>query len=297
MITTIERDARQGQDSRPPTLGNAIKRARQALKNASDTPWQDALILMAAIFGKRKAWTLAHPETALNPSQWDAFEQATQKLEAGMPLPYVLGHWEFFGLEFELTPAVLIPRPETELLVEEAIAFLKKAGDPERLHVADVGTGSGAIAVSLAKTLPGLKVLAVDRSRAALEVARRNAVRHHLGRVISFFEGSLLEAARGPFDLIAANLPYIPSQKLDGLPVAAHEPRLALDGGPGGLSWIAALISDTPRLMRPGGLLLLEIEETQGGALTQLAMDRLPQARLEIKIDLSGRDRLGLIYL
>ncbi len=297
MITTIERDARQGQESRPLALGNAIERARQLLKNASDTPWQDALTLMSAIFGKNKAWTLAHPETTLNPSQKGAFEQATRQIEVGMPLPYVLGRWEFYGLEFDLTPAVLIPRPETELLVVEAIAFLKKASNPEQLNVVDVGTGSGCIAVSLAKTLPGLRVTAVDRSRAALEVARRNAVRHHLGDAVSFFEGNLLDAVCGPFDLVAANLPYIPSQKLDGLPVAANEPRLALDGGSNGLDLIAALISDAPRLLHKDGLLLLEIEETQGSALARLSQANLPQARLVIKTDLAGRDRLGMIHL
>jgi release factor glutamine methyltransferase len=243
-----------------------------------------------------RSWLLAHPEAVLEIDQWARLVQSVRALEAGQPLPYVLGHWEFFGLDFELTPDVLIPRPETELLVEEAIRFLTAhSGLPQR--IADVGTGSGVIAVSLAKAVPGLTVVAVDRSRAALDVARRNAIHHDVDNSITFYQGSLLEAVFTPFDVIAANLPYIPTTTLQSLPVAKHEPRMALDGGPDGLDAIRRLLADVPRLVHPGSLVLLEIEETLGKALKRLVKKALPNAKMEIKTDFSGRDRLAVINI
>lgn len=275
---------------------NAVERARRALSPASDTPGLDAQTLLAEIMSQPRSWLLAHPDAALNDDQWARLVHSVRALEAGQPLPYVLGHWEFFWLDFELTPDVLIPRPETELLVEEAIRFLyTRSGLPQR--AADVGTGSGVIAVSLAKASPGLTVLAVDLSRAALDVARRNALRHGLENSITFYQGCLLEAVGAPFDLIAANLPYIPTLRLEGLSVAKHEPRLALDGGPEGLDAIRRLLADVPRLVHHGSLILIEIEETQGKALARLVKKTLPKARLAIKPDLSGRDRLAVINI
>lgn len=276
---------------------DAIERARRAISPTSNTPGLDAQTLLAEIMSRPRSWLLAHPESALEIDQWARLVQSVRALEAGQPLPYVLGHWEFFGLDFELTPDVLIPRPETELLVEEAIRFLAAhSGQPQR--IADIGTGSGVIAVSLAKAMPELTVVAVDRSRAALDVARRNAVHHGVDNSIAFYQGSLLEAVFSPFDLIAANLPYIPTPWLEGLPVAKHEPRMALDGGPDGLDAIRRLLlADVPRLVHPGSLVLLEIEETHGKALKRLVKKALPKAKLEIKTDFSGRDRLAAINI
>src|SRR5512143_2162838 len=154
-------------------LQQVLEATAARLSTVSESPQLDAQVLLAYVLDKPRTWVLAHPDSAPEPEAALKLEPMLRRLEQGEPLPYVLGHQEFFGLDFELTPDVLIPRPETELLVEKALAWLEAA--PERRTVADVGTGSGCIAVSLATRLPDLHVLATDISMAALRVARRNA--------------------------------------------------------------------------------------------------------------------------
>ncbi|MCS6889938.1 MAG: peptide chain release factor N(5)-glutamine methyltransferase, partial [Chloroflexus sp.] len=182
---------------------------------------------------------------------------------------------EFHGLEFAVDARMLVPRPETELLVDLALDFLntENAENTEK-KVLDVGTGSGCIAVTIAVKHPAASVTATDISEDALAVARANAARHGVAQRIAFFRSDLLSSFRllpASFDLITANLPYIASDELCALPVAKHEPRLALDGGPDGLLWIRRLLVDAPRALKPGGLLLLEIGATQGATVTALA--------------------------
>src|SRR5512135_542537 len=209
----------------------------------SDTPQLDAQVLLAHIFEKPRTWLLAHTSASPDVKSAARLEKLIRRLENGEPLPYVLGHWEFFGLDFRLTPDVLIPRPETELLVESAIAWLRAspAEGPEEQMIADIGTGSGCIAVSLARNVPNIHVLATDISQAAIKVARSNAKRLKVLPQIDFLtcdmlpeHGKSLGAAR-PFNLVCANLPYIPTGKLHSLPVFKREPTVALDGGPDGL--------------------------------------------------------------
>lgn len=266
----------------------------------------DAQVLLADILHKPKAWLVAHPETRMDDAQQAVFRQAVSQLEAGLPLPYALGHWEFYGLDFLITPDVLIPRPETELLVEESIQFLSKLRstqgsaaqlDGRPFTAVDVGTGSGIIAICLAKAIPGLSVLAVDRSRAALTIAARNAGRHGAAQQIAFLQSDLLIGVDGKFDLVAANLPYIPSPALSELAVAKFEPRLALDGGPEGLSIFRRLFADCARLVAPGGRIYLEIEAGRGAATQNLAEEFLPQAVFTIKNDLQGHERLLIISM
>ncbi len=171
---------------------------------------------------------MAHPEALLTPKRAAALETLVVRLESGEPLPYVLGSWEFFGLEFEVTPDVLIPRPETELLVERAIVWLQ--AHPDRRHAADVGTGSGCIGIALAANVPDLQVMATDISSAAVEMARRNAVKNGVGRRMEFLCCDLFPP-EVEFDLIVANLPYIPTKTLHKLPIYGREPTMALDGG------------------------------------------------------------------
>ncbi len=262
----------------------------QQLEGISETATLDAQVVMAHVLRRPRAWVLAHPEAQLDAPLAAQLNQAASRLAMGEPLPYVLGHWEFYGLEFEVGPAVLIPRPETELLVETALAWLHNR--PAARRTADVGTGSGCIAVALAANLPGLVVYACDCSRDALDVARRNAARHGLTGSIRFFQGDLLSGAQTSLDLICANLPYIPQETLASLPVATHEPRLALDGGPDGLAAIRRLVTDAPRLLAPGGLCLFEIEAGQGPPVISLAQSAFPGADIRLSNDLNGRDRL-----
>ncbi len=247
-------------------------------------------LLAAHALEQTRAWVLAHPEYLLAPEQQAQLDDLLARLAQGTPLPHLTGRQEFFGLEFEVTPDVLIPRPETELLVEHALAAISKM--PGKSWIADAGTGSGCIAVTLAKHAPHARILAVDRSRVALCVARRNAARHSVADQIHFVQGNLLTAASGPFALICANLPYIPAPVLADLAVAQHEPRMALDGGSDGLALIAALLADAPRILAPGGVMLLEMQFDQGPAIHTLAMQTLPGACVTIVPDLAGLPRL-----
>jgi len=255
----------------------------------SDTPTLDAQVLLAHVLGVSRAWVLAHPDASLSPEEQLGLEEGMGRLEAGELLPYVLGHWEFYGLDFTLTPATLIPRPETELLVEQALDWL---GAHPQCLAADVGAGSGCIAVALAAHHPGLQVIATDISLPALRVAQQNAAKHEILERVWPVQCDLLPAISRPLDLICANLPYIPIETLRSLRLARREPELALSGGLDGLALIRRLLALAPRHLAPGGLLLMEIEATQGGAARTLAQSAFPQARVELLPDLAGHDRL-----
>ncbi len=267
----------------------------------SDTPALDASVLIAHIINRPRTWVIAHPELTLAADQQKQVEQALARLENGEAFPYVLGHWEFFGLDFDVTPDVLIPRPETELLVEKAIAWLQRS--PLRRTVADIGTGSGAIAVAIAVNVPDVHVLATDISHQALEVAHRNAMKFKVDQQIDFVQCDLLPQHLDPlpteshFDLICANLPYIPTETLHNLPVFGREPTLALDGGPDGLGPIRRLLDIGPDWLAPNGMILLEIEATRGIQALNLACDTFSEAKIHLHQDLLGQDRLLEIKL
>jgi release factor glutamine methyltransferase len=263
------------------------------LAQASETPNLDAQVLLGYVLGKSRAWVLAHSEACLSPEQEDRLEALGAQLACGTPLPYVIGHWEFYGMDFLLTPDTLIPRPETEQLVEQALAWIQ--GHPRRRWVVDVGTGSGCIAISLAAKAPDLVILATDISLKALKVARQNARRHRVANRVQVVQMDLLSAAEATFDLICANLPYIPTQRLQGLGVYGKEPELALDGGPTGLSLIQKLLRSGRQRLSPGGLMLLEIEATQAEAVKRLVKEAFPNGTLRVFPDLAGRDRLVAI--
>lgn len=278
------------------------------LASISDTPALDASVLLANIVNKPRTWVMAHPELTLTSEQQKQLDATLARLENGESFPYVLGHWEFFGLDFEVTPDVLIPRPETELLVEKAIAWLQQS--PGRKTIADIGTGSGAIAVSLAVNIPDAEILATDISPNALQVAKRNAEKHRLRDRIVFVECDLLPdhkqltadsssfIFRPPsLDLICANLPYIPTQTLNRLPIFGREPTVALDGGEDGLDIFRNLLNIIPDWIEPHALILLEIEATLGTQTRDLARNTFNTADIILHQDLTGRDRLLEIQL
>ncbi len=260
------------------------------LEATSDTPRLDAQVLLAQILGKPKAWLLAHPEATLTKEENQALEASIHRLEQGEPLPYVLGHWEFYGLDFRVTPEVLIPRPETELLVERAIKWLESR--PKRRFACDVGTGSGCIAIALAINAPELHILADDLSFAALKIAQWNVQKHNISDRVHLVQSDLLPPDARPYDLVTANLPYIPTPTLQTLPVYLREPALALDGGADGLLVIRRLIAQLSYALAPGGLALLEIEERQGQAALEISQQYLPERPAKLHKDLAGHDRL-----
>jgi release factor glutamine methyltransferase len=272
------------------TIKSVLERITYRIKGQSETASLDAQVLLADALGKPRTWVLAHPEAGLESTQAEALEAGVQRLERGEPLPYVLGHWEFYGLEFAVSPQVLIPRPETELLVDEALDWLRRR--PGRSLAADIGTGSGCIAIAVAANYAGVDLLASDISLPALHLARGNTQRHSLQDRILCVQSDLLPPCGRRFDLVGANLPYIPSQTLAELPVRRWEPIAALDGGPDGLNIIRRLLAHLPERLAPGGLALLEIEAHQGPAAQELALRHFPGSEVTVVRDLAGRDRL-----
>jgi release factor glutamine methyltransferase len=277
-------------------VGEAAAWARAQLSGVSDSAGLDAQLLLLHVLGIDRAALIAHPERALSPAQADAYRQLVERRAEGKPLPYLIGRWPFFDVELIVTPAVLIPRPETEHLVEAALTWIKKQAGPGPLRLTDVGTGSGAIIISLLKHLPGAAGWAIDCSSAALEVARQNAARYDLDHQIEFIQGDLLSPLvdRGRrADLIAANLPYVSHDDLKA--IAHHEPRLALDGGPDGLDLIRRLLDQAPTVLARPGLLLLEIGAGQGERVCALAQRAFPAARVQLMADYAGHDRVVLV--
>lgn len=276
-------------------VGTWLAQAIAKLAATSEQPALEAQVLLAHVLQKNRTWVLAHPEYILSPLQLDTLEQIIDRLKRGEPLPYLLGHWEFFGWDFMVSPAVLIPRPETELLVEHAVQWLRQ--NPCRRLAADVGTGSGCIAISIANQIPDLTVLASDYSGAALRIARANISHYRLNHRIYLVQADLMTAAAGSFDLVCANLPYIPTSTLDHLQVSRYEPRLALDGGIEGLDYIQKLLFDTVAKLAPGALFLLEIETRQSDSALRLAQLSYPSAEAQVIPDLVGNPRLLKIKL
>jgi release factor glutamine methyltransferase len=276
----------------PKNVAEALAWALATLAGGSDSEPLDASLLLMHALGVDRAALIAHPERPLTPEQSATYRDLVQRRAAGVPLPYLTGTRAFYDLELIVTPDVLIPRPETEHLVEAALAW---AHGRRGLRVVDIGTGSGAIAVALARHLPEAHVWALDISAAALDVARQNAARYGMLERIEFVSGDLLVPllSRGQqADLIAANLPYINSDELDTLAVARHEPRLALDGGPDGLDLIRRLLDQAPGVLAAGGLLLLEIGAEQGKRVRALAKAVFPGAQVQITPDYAGHERV-----
>jgi release factor glutamine methyltransferase len=212
------------------------------------------------------------------------------------PTAYITGHKEFFGIDFKVSPSTLIPRPDTELLVETAIK-LANAALPQSCLIADIGTGCGAIAIALALHLPQAKIYAIDISAAALEVAEINCQKHRVSNRVRLLQGDLLEPLPEPVQLIVANLPYISEPELAKLPleISMFEPQLALAGGKDGLVQIEKLLSQARGKLLSGGAVLLEIGYDQGSAVKDLARKYFTSARVSVATDLSGLDRVVTI--
>ncbi|MFQ5943869.1 MAG: peptide chain release factor N(5)-glutamine methyltransferase [Anaerolineales bacterium] len=272
------------------TVEMALGEASRRLKRYSESPSSDAQLLLGEALNRPRAWILSHPESELRSDQAAEFEASVNSVLNGAALPYVLGWWEFFGRRFILEPQVLIPRPETELMVEEALG--RSSSMP---RILDLGTGSGCIAVTLALELPQSCVYASDMSWEALRIARRNAIAHGVDRSVTFVHADLAGVFEGPFDLVCANLPYIATSQLPALAVANREPIAALDGGSHGTQLIHQALEELPRILAAGGCALFEIDPDQAGSVLERAKTSFPSATLSIATDLARRDRLLII--
>jgi release factor glutamine methyltransferase len=259
-----------------------------------------AQVLLAHVWKQPRCWTLAHPELPLPPELCAPFASLVQRARGGEPLPYLTGIQEFYGLEFEVTPDVLIPRPETELLATTALDWLSDRSmdavhNARPIRAVDLGAGSGCIAAVLSVHNPGLTMIASEISSAALAVAARNFRRHGVANRVHVVQADLLAPFSGPFDLLCANLPYCPTGTLARLDVRHFEPSLALDGGADGLRLISRALAQTAERIAENGLVLFEIEATQGKAAQELARRFFSQAAVSVGKDLAGLDRLLIV--
>jgi release factor glutamine methyltransferase len=286
-------------------LADGSARLREA---GSESARLDAELLLGHILGLGRAGLMAHPEVAVSAAQAARFTELLDRRAAGEPVAYIRGLKEFYGLAFSVDPRALIPRPETELLVELALDWLGRrlTGAPrpagaQPLAAWDVGTGSGAVAISLAVECrrrgfaADVRLRATDASADALRLAMENAVSHGVADTIEFAQADLLALpGAGQADLVAANLPYIPSAVLPALPIAASfEPRLALDGGPDGLGLVRRLLDELPAASAKGAVALLEIGADQADALAAEVSRRLPGWVMAIHADLAGLPRVA----
>jgi release factor glutamine methyltransferase len=259
----------------------------------------EARTLLCHLLQISAAKLYAYPEHTLERRQIDNLEQLLKRRTSGEPLAYILGKREFFNLDFYVNRNVLIPRPETELLVNEAIKYCNVSHDSKSpvIQIADIGTGSGAIAVSLAVHLDNIKIYAVDISAEALNIARYNASCHEAAHKIEFIQGNLIENISEPLDLLCANLPYVNNLDLKSLPASIinYEPSAALDGGMDGLEIIRRLLSTCLPKLKRQSCILLEIGYDQSSAIADMIKQLFGNARLTFHVDMNGHLRVAQI--
>lgn len=274
-------------------IAQAITEAARILQESGvPEARREAGSLLCYTLARQRAYLIAHADEMLTTDAITRFRDSVERRAAGEPLQYITGRQEFYGLDFEVTPDVLIPRPETELLVETALALLKEESAP---LICDVGTGSGCIAIAIAHERTDARAVALDISPRALSVAARNAARHNVRDRINPIVSdcfAALDSSTARFQMILSNPPYVAEDALAGLQreVREHEPRVALTPGRDGLRIIKRLLEDAPRFLLPAGYLLMEIGFDQHEALRQLIDPRI-WTLLEIHQDLQGIPR------
>lgn len=273
-------------------IDEALAYGRFQLKQ-SPTPELDARLLLEAVLGVSRTYLLVHGDEALTAVSEATYREYIARATVHEPIPYILGTAPFFDFELKVTRDVLIPRPETEMLVELAVAWAKER---EAVQMVDVGTGSGCIPIAIARKNEVARITAVDISPAALAIAQENGHRLVPNR-IEFIEGDLLHPINFPIDLLTANLPYVTNDEWTHLAdgVKLFEPSLALKGGDDGLDLIRQLLQQAAIRLNPAGAILLEIGWQQGKAVKQLAQTHFPAAKIDLVKDYSGYDRIVFI--
>jgi release factor glutamine methyltransferase len=294
-VAAVQASLAQSHRSTSNSISDSLLRGAQRLRSRTASARLEAEVLLGLVLGRKRSYLYAHREETLTDDQLDEYQSLLERRLRGEPLPYLTRRIEFCGLEFTVDPHVLIPRPETETLVDLALQLGRKRalGGRERL-ILDVGTGSGCIAVALAVNDSHARIYATDLSAGALKVARANAHRHRVQHRIRFIQGDLATPVREHFDLIVANPPYIASNEWATLPIEVreHEPRIALDGGVQGVDIVQRLLGEVSGVLRPDGAVLIEFGARQGPAVTQMARTAFPGAVISVHSDLSGNDRV-----
>lgn len=262
--------------------------------SGSLSPRLDAELLLAFVMNKDRSYFYMYPQKEIEDDIYLTFQTLIDKRKKGVPLQYIIGKQEFMGLDFLVNQDVLIPRPDTEILVENALETIKQSCQSP-IRILDIGSGSGAIGVSLAYHSSNAFVSCVDISVAALKVATQNAVIHGVDDKVQFFEGDLFSPFKNEvFDMIVSNPPYIPDDTIASLQVevSQYEPRTALAGGKDGLDFYKRIIKGAPKYLHNGGYLFLEIGYNQGKDVTDLLLIEKVYKGIEVIKDLSGNDRV-----
>jgi len=273
-------------------VAKAILKANEALTAAGIAePGKEARSLLAFALARDASFIIAHPEYDLSDKESDNYAGYIERRAAREPFQYIVGRQEFYGMDFIVTPDVLIPRPETETLVEDAIDVIGKMDSP---RICEIGTGSGCISISILKNVPDAQGLGVDVSEAALAVARRNAEMHGLAVRLTLQKGNIFEGIADKFELIVSNPPYVPAKDIASLQaeVRDFEPHLALDGGESGLNIVERIISGSAPHLKPAGTLLMEIGFDQSARVRDL-FDRAVWAEPQFLPDLQGFPRIA----
>ncbi len=271
-------------------LQNWVETTKHKLEKSREFSALEVYSIASFVLDRPREWLIAHGETVLATYQVNALEEKSQQLISGVPLPYIINRQAFYGLDFYVTPDVLIPRPETELLIEQAIEWLSL--NPDRRTLIDVGTGAGIIPVCLVDHFPDLSATTIDLSEKALKVAKINIESYQLQKKITPIHNDLLAGLDARADLITANLPYIPSERLATLEVARHEPLQALDGGEDGFEIIRRLLAQLPAHLNSGGLALFEIDYIHAEIAINEAARILSSAKISLLNDLANLPRL-----
>lgn len=280
---------------RAESVRDVLARAAQAIADSgAESPRMDAEVLLAHTLGVGRASLLAHPERRIPMTELDNLETLVARRRAGEPVAYLTGRRAWYDLMLQVSPAVLIPRPETEGVLDRALAWALRNNVRA---VCDVGTGSGALAIALARAIPTAALYAIDRSTEALEVARANALEAGV-ETIRFLNGDLLAPLPAPMDLIVANLPYLGTAEYAALPrdVALFEPRDALVGGSIGFELTALLLAQAPDHLRPGGAIVLEIGPGQAEGTQAAARAAFPESEILIECDYAGLTRYVQVF-
>lgn len=259
-----------------------------------ESPRLDAEILLAHTLGLTRSQLHAKLVDQTDPVAEETFRSLVSRRAEHEPVAYITGHKEFYGLDLAVDRRVLIPRPETETLVEVALSIARR-NDVSPL--AEVGVGSGAIAVALAANLPSVEIFAIDASAGALAVAKANCQRHGVLDRVHLLHGDLLQPLPGPVGFIVANLPYVSREELKTLPpdIIKYEPLTAIDGGEDGLRHVRRLLGQAPSRLKPPGIICLEIGATQALAVNELVRQEFPGATVGLVRDLAGLDRVTII--
>ena len=279
------------------SLGDTVNKTRRTLEEAGIPDARlEAEVLVANLLQAPRHRIYAFQEQELTPQQEKALNTAMERRLKREPLAYILGHKEFYGIELVLRPGVLIPRPETEQLVEHALFTSLMHMEGSNLVIAEPGTGCGGIAINLAIHIPSARIYSTEISEEALKVAQFNIKQHNVADRVTLLQGDLLQPVPEAVNMIIANLPYVRSEDISTLsPEVQWEPREALDGGPDGLEVIRRMLHQAQDKLKPGGGIILEIDPRQAEPLSALALDLFPDASITMEEDLAHQERIFVI--